>query len=263
MTTLPAAFWWCLAGGVLGGGATLFAAWRWLTGAGALRRLRRVLADEGASSIVEFPFALLSLVLIIVLSCQLVFMASAYLVVDYAAYAAVRVAIVAVPEDRSKDDSDEGVNKIKKLDLSDGSKGTDVRDAAIFVCTAISSSGWNAAVAEINEVTAKFGVVLNLPGIDDLPALGGITAYVDRYLYSRYHTTVRMLAEGDSPKQFEEADLLRVEVTHDFELLVPIASRILGTKKDGIYVTHLYGRAAMLNEGFPGEEKEPEGAGSP
>ena len=74
---------------------------------------------------------------------------------------------------------------------------------------------------------------------------------------------MRLVAEGSDPKEFGEADLLTAEVTFDFQLLLPIADRVFGKKKDGIYVTHLLGRASMLNEGFPGEEKEPEGGGSP
>ena len=42
------------------------------------------------------------------------------------------------------------------------------------------------------------------------------------------------------------------------------ADRMLGTKKDPAgYVTTIVGRAAILNEGWPGAEKAPPGAGSP
>ena len=261
---MPQGFWWCLAGIAAGGGLSLWAVWRFATGAGALTRFRRILTDEGASSIVEFPFALITLVLIIMLTCQMALMASAYLVVDYAAYAAVRAAIVAVPEDRSADDSDEGPNKVKKRDLKEGTKGSDVTDAAVFVCVPISGSGLDVVKGKVDEVTGKLGVLEDLsdviPGIGDLPALGGLTGAIDRYLYSWFNTSARLVADGDDPKEFDQSALLTVEVTHEFALFLPIADRVFGRLKDGGRVVSLKGHASMLNEGYPGVEQEPEGA---
>jgi len=261
---MPQGFWWCLAGLAAGGGLGMWMTWRLATRGGALSRLRRAWADDGASSIVEFPFAMLSLTLIILLTCQLVLMASAYVVVDYAAYAAVRAAIVVVPEDRSKDDKDEGANKVKKFDLTDGSKGSDITQAAIFVCTPISGSGLDALKGKVDEVTKKFGVLEDLssyiPSLGDLPSLGGITGAVDRYLYSYMYTSARLVAEGKEPKEFGGSDLLTVEVTHDFALLLPVADRIFGKIKNARRVVTLKGHASMLSEGYPGEEKQPVGA---
>ena len=262
MSSLPAAFWLCLAGVGLGGGAALFAVWRLVSGVGSLARLRRLFSDQTASSIVEFPFAMISLVAITLLTCQLVFMASAYLVVDYASYAAVRAAIVAVPEDRSKEDDAEAANKVVVLDLSKGSKSSDIRDAAVFVCTCVSGSGVDALSSHAESVLAKFSVIKDLPGSDSLPALGGLTAYADRYLYSKLYTKARLVAESGH-LEFGMGELLTVEVTHEFSLRIPVADRILGKKTPAGYVVTIKGRASMLNEGYPGEDKEPEGAATP
>lgn len=265
MNALPAGFWACLVGTGLFGGLAIFLVWRFVRVAGAFARLRRVFADEGASSIVEFPFALITLTMIILLTCQLAFMATAYLVVDYAAYAAVRCAIVTIPEDRSDEDEDpEESEKVAGFDLEKGSKGADIRDAAIFVCAAVSGSQIDALAGEVESTLAKFGVILDLPGSESLPALGGLTGYVDRYLYSRYHTKVRLVVEDEENKEeFEDAELLTVEVTHQFSLVLPVADRTFGTKTSEGYQVEMKGKASMLNEGYPGEEKEPEEAEEP
>ena len=260
MNPLPTGFWLCTGFAVLGAGVLLTAVWSLLRRAPVLSRARRVFSDARASSIVEFPFALLSLTLITLLTSQLVFMAAAYLVVDYAAYAAVRCAIVAVPEDRSGDDNDEPVNKVKKLNLEDGSKGKDIHDAAVFVCVPISGTAIGGAVSGVE---AMLHNLVDLPGNDGFLASGGPLAWVDRYVYARKQTKVQMVAEGEATdeKEFGPNDLLTVGVLHDFQLLVPVANKVLGHSSSSAgRVTTLAGKASMMNEGHPGEEKKPEGA---
>jgi hypothetical protein len=260
MNPLPTGFWLCLGFAVLGTGVVLTALWALLRRAPVLSRARRVFSDARASSIVEFPFALLSLTLITLLTSQLVFMASAYLVVDYAAYAAVRCAIVSVPEDRSADDNDEPVGKVKKLNLEDGSKGEDIHDAAVFCCVPISGTAIGGVVTGIESLLNN---LVDLPGNSGFLEMGGPLAWVDRYAYARKFTKVQMVAEGEGTdeKEFGPNDLLTVGVTHHFQLLVPVADKVFGRPMSQAgRVTSLGGKASMMNEGYPGEEKKPEGA---
>jgi hypothetical protein len=259
VSPLPIDFWLTAGFAVLGAGVVLWAVWRLVARSSAVARLRRVFVDDRASSIVEFPFALLSLTLITLLTSQLVFMASAYLVVDYAAYAAVRCAIVTVPEDREEDD-EEPVNKVKKLDLTEGSKGEDIRGAAVFVCVPISGTAIGGVVSGVENL---LNGLIDIPGNDGFLATGGPLAWVDRYVYARMNTKVQMVATGEASeeKEFGPNDLLTVGVLHDFQLQVPVANKILGHDNTTTgRVTTLAGRASMMNEGHPGEEKKPPGA---
>ncbi len=155
---LPLAFYGTLACATLGGGLSLWLVHLLVRKAPLLLRLRRLPASQRATTIVEFPFVLLLVVQMTLLTWQLGLMSAAYLTMDYAAFAAARSAAVIVPENYKKPDHaiDEASNKLNSSDFSaydailsrapnagsslKSGKGTDIRHAAVFVCYAISGT---------------------------------------------------------------------------------------------------------------------------
>jgi hypothetical protein len=149
---------------------------------------------------------------------------------------------------------------VKQLNLAEGSKGEDIQGAAVFVCVPISGTAIGGVVTGVENLLNN---LVDIPGNGGLLAMGGPAAWVDRYVYSRQNTRVQMVATGEAEeeKEFGPNDLLTVGVLHDFQLLVPVASRILGhASTTAGRVTTMAGKASMMNEGHPGEEKEPPGA---
>ncbi len=243
---LPSGFWWCVAGLVACGGAGLLA-FSILLRRVRLARVRRLAASEDGTTIVEFPFAMLTLVLMTTLTWQLGFMASAYLVVDYAAYAAVRAAIVQIPPKRS---NDEPANKIKDISFKGSDKGSDIEDAAIFVCYPISGTYTNAAAGSAQ--IPILDEVKKVPGWDTVAKALGPLTFALRYVYAMENTSARLVVDGQDSgaKEFSAGDLLTVQVVHQFSLRVPIAERLFGKLSfPAGYTTALEAKASMLFEG--------------
>jgi hypothetical protein len=244
--TPPFGFFASLAGATVGGGVVLAGVHRMLRRASLRSRLRAAPGDDRASTIVEFPFALITLLIITLLTWQLAMMASAYLLVDYAAYCAARCAIVTIPEDRSSDDDEEGVNKIK--DATSSPKRDDIKDAAMIACYPIAGFGsvgggdigtdiWRTAIDAIATV---------------LP-VEGVAVEVERYAYLKEHTKVTFMEDVEpEDRPYAAGDLVHVKVEHRYQLRVPFANRIFGTSDDAWgYGTGLVGEATMLVEAYP------------
>lgn len=104
---LPLEFFLSLGGLVLCGGLLLWLLYAILTRPGVLGRVRALFVEERASAAVEFPFAILVLIQVALLTFQLTFLVTGFLVVDYAAYAAARAAIVVIPQDTVEEPADD------------------------------------------------------------------------------------------------------------------------------------------------------------
>jgi hypothetical protein len=248
----PVGFFLCLGGATVGGAAVLWAVHRALRARPLARRLRVAASDARASTIVEFPFALLTLVVVSLLTWQLALMASAYLVIDYAAYAAARCAIVSIPEDRSDDDDDEGPNEISTS--SSSPKNEDIREAAMFACYPIAGLREGSGGSDA-------GFDLWREALEAAEGLGIDAAMLElsRYLYLKEHTSFEFLEDVRPEGEYSAGDLVHVRVRHRYQLRVPFASRILGTAdEDWGYGTMVDSEATMLVETYP--EQTPPGA---
>ncbi len=259
LAALPSGFYACFLGAVLGAGLALWLVWRLLRKARVLARARALPADASATTIVEFPFAMLTLVIITLLTWQLAFLTSAFLAVDWAAYAAVRSAIVVVPQDRGED---EGRNHIASVSMEPGDtseKGEDIRGAAIFACVPI--SGTDGVSGAEGAALAALEKIQGLPGAGALTsALGPLAEVAARWGWAKQHVKVKFLTDVESgAKTFTGGEPMTVEVRQDFPLLVPFADRILGHQDgDAGYVTEIDARATMQAEGY--DEQKPPGA---
>ena len=121
----PPLFVW-LAGASVCGGAALWLVYRLLRRAAVLKALRGIRSDTRATTVVEFPFALLVLIVLTLLTWQLGYLLAGRLVLDYSAYAAVRSASVVLQEEgapgvgTAPGGQQERRNWIRGLDLEPG-----------------------------------------------------------------------------------------------------------------------------------------------
>lgn len=277
---LPVAFFLCLAGTTICGAAALWIVYRLLRRARWRERLRGLPAAQHASTVVEVPFVLLLLVQLSLLTWQLGLMSAAHLVMDYAAFAAVRSAVVILPET----DGEEGANELATRvwpprtagSGTGSSKGDEIRQAAVFVCYPISGlysvdyfeteaarqvletclpDLFGMDADERSRLQWALGEVLDAEGWIQriLPDQGAIE-YLNRYYYAYRNTYVRLANTG----ALRGGTTITVEVRHDFKLSVPFAAVIFSSgKKEGIghYVT-LTASASMLNEGYAEQDME-------
>lgn len=288
--TLPTGFYLCLAGAVVGGGLGLHVVYRMLRHAPVWARLRALPTARHGTAIVEFPFALILLLMITLWTWQLTFMCTAYQVVDYAAYAAARCAIVTIPKDWAQEHAGElrdayssgptasvfeGTQGIK--DAFKGyytqNKRRDMRFSAVFVCFPISGNKRETGT------TAGGGIKIDTPFFQlDLAAQKTLAwpdvisnfldnqDFVTRFFYANAYTSVAV----DPPDQvtWEAGDPVTVVVKHQFSLRVPFAGLLFrdhgapdkGVNEAGSY-TEIAGRATMLVE--MGDEAVPEFAEPP
>ena len=253
---LPPGFWLCLFGGIAAGGVALAALWSLLRRM-RVRRARRLVANQSGSTIIEFPFALIVLLLCALLTWQFGFLISSYLVVDYAAFAAVRSAVVVIAEDEGEE---EPAHKLKDITLENGAKGDDIEEAAAFVCYPISAPMTGAFPIGLLGAGSIAETLEDVPGSENL--LGGLDVpeFASRYVYSQVNTSARVVLadQEDGERTFSGGELLTVEVTHDFRLRIPVAARAFAQSEDaGGFKTPIKAKASMLYEGFT--EKVPPG----
>ena len=248
-TALPSGFWWCLVGFVACGALGLLALWF------LLRRFRvaRALSlhhDRQGTTIVEFPFALIVLVLMSLLTWQLGFLVSAYILVDYAAFAAARVAIVQIPPHVSDEEPAHVVRDIS-MGSSESDKGDEIQEAAAFVCYPMSDAWtYDDGGESQNPILQN---VRMLPGAETFIDSLNVTVFAKRFAYARQNTSARLVVEGKDAgaHSFAGGSLVTVEVTHDYSLRIAIAARVFAARREAWgYVTPVKGRATLLYEGF-------------
>ncbi len=272
MHPLPPEFFACLAGLVVGTGLTLIVAYRILSRAGVRARLRRAWRDESGSAVVEFPGAMLVLIVLVTVTSQIAFMTTAYLVVDYAAFAAARSASVMIATSADGEAGGSITDSGDKLDT--------VRSAAVLACYPVSGDYTDEDSLTVNldpvrgvvgNVESALGSVfdfesteagidsteaeLNSVGDEARAAAAKATA-LTRYAYAYYNTEVRLIDSSGTDKygSYGHGDLVTVEVVHHFNLSIPYAKRIFGKFKtpEG-YRAAIRAKASILNEGAVGK----------
>lgn len=244
---LPAGFWLCLAG-LVGFGTIGLVALGWMLRRFRLARAVGLHRDRGGTTIVEFPIALIVLVLMALLTWQLGFLVSAYILVDYAAFAAARVAIVQIPPNVS---GEEPAHVVKDVSLESSDKGDEIREAAAFVCYPISDR-WTQDDSWMDEALV-LGELIGLPGMESFTDALDHMDWATRFVYAQNHTTARLVVEGKEAGEHAYAggSLVTVEVTHDYSLRIAIAARIFAERRESWgYVTPVRGRATLQYEGF-------------
>ncbi len=149
---LPQAVYGYLLGATVCGGFVLYAVYRLLRGAPLLQRVKALARAEEATTVVEFPFALIILVMFTVFAWQLAFMASAHIVVDYAAFAAARSAAVIIPQDLTEKPDSEPPNALIARKSVPGGRLL------------------SAAQDQLSNANAQLPAGFQVPGVSSLPA---------------------------------------------------------------------------------------------
>jgi hypothetical protein len=246
----------------------------WLVAARLAARIRTWLSDsprpdetllegEGGLLAVEYVLLLPTMMMLLLLILQTALMIHAKFVVNYAAFCAVRSAIVWIPAEKDS----EGVNHIDNHDPSSSEKMKIIRRAAALAVTPISPR-FTASLAESTG---------NQPGSDvdgDAEAAAErlqeffptdpsrpevVTSFISRWAYAfdEENTTVEVLEHQDDGGNFGDHDPVTVRVNHRFYLWVPFASRVLGPLTGGQfsggdgYYTSLSEQYTLFNEGEP------------
>lgn len=282
--SLPMGFFLSLAGAVVGAALGLYVVYRIIARVSLRLRLPALARQEHGTAIVEFPFALIFLLMITLWTWQLTFMCTAYQVVDYAAYSAARCAIVTIPKDWAQEKAGEIQDSYltgPTTSVFDGKQGVkdafkgfytqnkrrDVRWSALFVCFPISGNKAGTGTSGgggIKIDTPFYAMDLNaqtlLPWSDVLSNLLNNQDFLTRFFYANAYTSV----DVDPPDRvkYEEGDPVTVVVKHQFSLRVPFAGLLFrdhgaadqGINEAGNY-TEITGRATMLVE--MGDEAEP------
>jgi hypothetical protein len=278
----PLEFLLCAAGAVLGATLVPVLGTALLRRAGRVASLRRVARCERASAAIELPFVLFVLIEITLLTWQLGFLASAYLVVDGAAFLAARSAVVRIPEtvvdagasSTRVEDPNALLATESPLTEAPGARGKAamIREAAAFGCFGIVGRPLvvSGAVPADAPATPRLSSLLGEPFLQshalEFDRIEQETPgdFASRFEFAWERTRVRIDgavdARGGLPVVAPGAPVT-VHVEHEFPLRIPFAGGILSgftSRPDLGFFVVLRGRGCLPNEGFP--EVRPAGA---
>lgn len=216
-----------LLGSTLCGGGALYVSFRLVRNLRWTRwQLRGLASSEEGTTVVEFPFALITLVLLTMLTWQLGFMIVGYLFVDVAAFGAARAASVEYPSGRSASAEAQEAAAVALIPVAGGSGG----------------SGSGGSISRAVGAAPGGGAVQRVLSRSEMGS---------RWSYARRHTSVSVSgadARGGQP--------VEASVRHQFSLRIPIAARALGRSAGGgQYVTDIEASATVMSERF--EEVKP------
>ncbi len=245
---------------LLGGAAALGAIGAVWFRAGRFARQRRrrgpAACTEGAV-IVEFALLLPIAMAIVLIMVQAMFMMSATVVVNYAAFAAARTAIVWVPRDLAADVPSgfdpEGPNAV----IASGAsfKAHNIRLAAVIACAPISGRLASASPG-VDAVVVRDGIDRYFRQMGAVPPNWVRTMVADKLAYSWAHTQVQLDPMTSNPMVYDPNDELTAWVVHDYALLdVPLVGRLFGrwSSEDRAYTSRVTANCTMLNEGVSDE----------
>ncbi|MCC6744273.1 MAG: pilus assembly protein [Acidobacteria bacterium] len=215
---------------------------------------------ECGRTAIEFLLLLPLVLSILLLVLQIALMVQAKFVVNYAAFCAVRSAIVWIPAEKEG----EARNRIE-IGNTSSEKMQKIWRAASLACVPISPhhssgladrTGIEDATQEQKDAVDRIATYFPSNGDD-----GVAESFKQRiaYAFDSGITTIEIVPESGSHNQsageFGDHDLVTVRVTHRFYLGVPLANRLLGTSfgvgpGSGFYYP-IVEQYTLLNEGEP------------
>jgi Flp pilus assembly protein TadG len=216
----------------------------------------RAAGGESGASVTEFILAFPILLALLLAILQIALLVQAKFIVNYAAFCAVRSAIVTIPARVRSGRRTEERNVINTRD-ADSPKMKIIRRAAALPCLAISPV-WSSRLVVTTGTAYNPSAVAPLSRLTVFaPSLDYERQVLSRalYAYDRNNTTVEVAAgRGDH-------DPVTVTVTHRYYLAVPFANRVFGQSYFGGWLPRLGIRTAwyypitehytLLNEGEP------------
>ena len=204
--------------------------------ANALARSRKIgsavdTGNESGSSAVEFVLVLPGLAMLLLMILQIALIVQAKFVVNYAAFCAVRSAIVVVPDEVSREQR----NQVGNHETSE--KVEIIQRSAALPLTAISPlPGFSIARGvPVLENPAVIADLIKLAPFDVAPdSMMGQVMLRAPYAYHLENTAVQVLnVQGTEGGNFLDHDWVTVKVQYRYYLAVPFAKKLFGTAYSG------------------------------
>lgn len=223
-------------------------------------RLQGFTSQQGTSAvqfILVFPILLILLLTIL----QIALIVQAKFVVNYAAFCAVRSAIVTIPARVTSDRILEEHNVIN-VNNPESPKVKIIQRAAALPIVGISPK-WSPGIVARTGSSLDASALLPLANLVlFVPGQNYLTQLLSRapYAYDRKNTEVQISSSGGS---FTDGSAITVKVTHRYFLTVPFADRLFGTSYFGGSIFAINSsRYAEINEQYTlfneGEPRYPE-----
>lgn len=189
--------------------------------------IKQRLSDDSGVAMIEFVLVTPILLIVTLLLIQTMLVFTGLFYVQYAAFAAVRSAIVQIPAV-----STEPSNELVSSDSSD--KYQAIRSAAVFAVLPVSGREGGSSVAS-SELVSGIGEVFSAQGRSQPAWVDGMLG--ERLNYADNHTEItieRVSGENEavvfSPVEsyatFSPKEAIAVRVRHEFALSIPLASRV-------------------------------------
>jgi len=231
-------------------------AWR-LTLALARARVKpsRDRAGDSGTAVIEFAMLFPILMMVMLIIVQLSLLMQGNLIVNYATYAAVRSAVVQIPQD--VDMFGEARNELD--DDPDAPKMSRIRRAAVLALTPV--SGHLPSSGDSRDIQRDLRSVYAGMGQDARAGLN--VAFSEKFAYADERTRIMDVGRRQDDGTFDPHQEVRVVLQHDLELGVPFARAIFadGTFQDSVGRTHYYttveAHYRLTNEGPRPEPLEP------
>jgi len=208
---------------------------------------------EGGTAVVEFAMLFPIAVMVLMIMVQLSLLMQGNVVINYAAYAAARSAVVQIPQDYVG----EGRNELAVGPA--GWKMDRIRRAAVLALTPI--GGRVPAEDEGLAIQADLRLLYDQAGEQPRAGLG--QAFAEKFTYCNERTRILEVGPPAGNDRFEPLQAVRVVVEHDLVLSVPFARAIFadGSFQDADGATHYYTTVEthyqLTNEGPRAEPLEP------
>lgn len=208
--------------------------------AGALARSKRISAvgnddRQSGSSAVEFVLVLPALAVLLLMILQIALIVQAKFVVNYAAFCAVRSAIVVIPDEVETGGRAEPRNQIGNPESSE--KTEIIQRSAALPLTAISPLPGFSIARGIPILTNPQVIadLIKLAPFDVGPrSMVGQMMLRAPYSYHTENTAVKIVTpQGEEGGSFLEHDWVTVKVQYRYYLAVPFAKKLFGTSYSG------------------------------
>jgi hypothetical protein len=224
--------------------------------------------SESGSSAIEFLLIFPLLLITMLTILQIALIVQAKFVVNYAAFAATRSAIVTIPARIRSNNASEERNHID-TENTRSPKMKIITRAAAFPCLAISprwstnllintGSAYDPRVLLPLQMLRIFSVSLG-DGADAAGGMGNQVTSRAMYAYDRNNTSIDISSDRLNGRRIGDHSAITVKVTHRYYLTTPFANRLLGRAYfgglGGLFSSARYypitEEFTLLNEGEP------------
>lgn len=215
--------------------------------------------QERGVSALELTLMLPILLILLLMLMQVGLIVQAKFVVNHAAYAAIRSAIVTIPATLKLEDTTktEGHNEVR-LDEHDSPKLLEIRRAAALVLTSISPRGRVDRIAGASFSPSGMSAMGRVLGVFSAmtshPEQAAQTLERVPYAYDVLNTKIELVPMNERQRngKFFDHDEITVRVTYRYALVVPGAARIIGQRHpDGGYYLEITDQYTLPIEGEP------------